>query len=94
MRQKLQNRFIEISTETLEAAYPEKYLERFVAKNAEKFKNIQERNPKGSITNCIGAGNTQEERGRRKFDLAQFIGNIITEEDFRNAFPKLVIIFQ
>ena len=94
MQDKLHSRFIEMRTETLEAAFPEKYLEEFMKKNVEQFKNIQETTTRESIGNWIGAGKTQEERGRRKLDLARFIGNITTEEDFRSAFPKLVIIFQ
>ncbi len=94
MREKLHGRFIEICTETLEAAYPEKYLEKFMAKNAEKFENIQDANVKKSIANWIGAGQTQEEQGRRKFDLAEFVGNTITQEDFGKALPELAIIFQ
>ncbi len=95
IRKKLHSRFIEMRTETLEAAYQEKYLKEFMAKNVEQFKNIQGITTRESIANWIGdKGQKQEELGRRKFDLAQFVGNTITKDGFGNAFPKLVIIFQ
>ncbi len=95
IREKLKSRFIEIQTETLETAYPEKYLEAFKKKEAEQFKGVQGTSTRENITNCIeDKEQTHKALGKRKCDLAKFIGEEIMKEDFGEIFPELETIFQ
>lgn len=92
IKQKLQNRFIEMDFRTLEDAYPEKYLKDFIKTRKKIFDKTDGRNIVEKIKKWINEepGNI----GKRKDNLAKFIGNNITEKDFRKVFSKLLKIFE
>ncbi len=95
MQTRLDGRFIEMRFETLEAAYPDKYIEDFIVVNQKVFDGLGGTNAKEKINNWIGEEEqVQGERGKRKYSLAKFVGEVITKEDFKEAFRELLIIFE
>jgi len=92
IKQKLKNRFIEMDFRTLEDAYPEKCLKDFIKTRKKIFDKTDGRNIVEKIKNWINE--EPGDIGERKDNLAKFIGNNITEKDFRKIFSKLLKIFE
>ena len=92
IKRKLGDRFIEMDFGALENVYAEKYLKDFIKTKKKIFDKIEGRSVRQKTRNWVN----QEpgDIGKRKNILAEFIGENITEKDFRQTFSRLLKIFE